>query len=198
MPISLPSDTIEQRAALIRAQYPAGDLPGLAKQLGVSMNRLMTLACRLEVKRDRAAMLRVRTASRTPPQGKAIRAQLAAWATRPNGVANQEVADAINVPLRAVSGVVSSMQRTGQLHSAAISHRRVRYFASAEAAEQFLARLGQGKRRTATGAAPAVHITRAPGPAYLPGEPVITQHTKRTIAPPPKQALRSNTHLFSA
>ena len=53
MPISPPPDTIEQRAALIRAQYPAGDLPALAKQLGVSMNRLMTLACRLGVKRDK-------------------------------------------------------------------------------------------------------------------------------------------------
>jgi hypothetical protein len=32
------------------------------------------------------------------------------------------------------------------------------------------------------------------GPAYLPGEPIITQRTRHVVGPSPSQSYRTNTH----
>lgn len=199
MPTAFTPDVVEARRALIRERYPTGDLPTLAKQLGISVHRLQTLASRLGVHRTAETISRIRcSTSRMLPRGTEIRALLAKLADRPNGVSSGEVAEALEVPSSTVWGAVSSMQRGGKLHPATISHRRVRYFGTAEAAADFLRRLGAAGRRTSTSSAPTVVVKRGPGPAYLPGEPVETPSTKYTIAPPPKAALRSNTFLFSA
>lgn len=199
MPSALTPEAVEARRAIIRKHYPTGDLSTLAKQLGVSVRRLQTLASRLGVHRSAETISSMRRAmSRIPPGGAEIRERLAELAKRPNGVGSGEVAAELDVPTSTVWGAVSSMQRAGKLYPASVSHRRVRYFSTADAAADFLRRLGAAGRRTGASRAPTVVVPRGLGPAFLPGEPVETPRTIYTIAPAPKAALRSNTFLFSA
>lgn len=199
MPSAFTPEAVEARRAIIRQHYPTGDLPTLAKQLGVSLHRLQTLASRLGVHRSAETISSMRRGkSRIPARGAEIREKLAELAKRPNGVSSGEVAAELDVPTSTVWGAVSSMQRAGKLYPATISHRRVRYFSTADAAADFLRRLGAAGRRPAASRAPTVVVPRGPGPAYLPGEPKTTPSTKYTIAPAPKASLRSNTYLLSA
>jgi hypothetical protein len=53
------------------------------------------------------------------------------------------------------------------------------------------------RKATATAAASSVRVPPRIGPAHLPGEPLITERTKVTLAPPPRPTSRSNTYLMA-
>jgi len=186
---------------MVRTHYATGDLKALAAQLGRSITQVMAKANHLGVERTAEARRLSHTVS---PDTQAIREALTEMAAAPSGIRVEHVAGALNFRDGRVDAVAQNMCRTGDLFKARLSHRHTRYFTDAKraaAANKMANRPARPKAGEAPTASTApVTIARSTrGPAYLPGEPVITASTRITIAPrPPAQALRTNTFMFSA
>lgn len=104
-------------------------------------------------------------------------------AARPGGVSNEEVPGRPD----AASTKLGKLAKRGHLYRVQVSPRRFRYFATQAAADAFVV---PAIPKPHTG----VVIKASLGPAYLPGEPIRTKHTKFTRCPSPGRVLYSNTH----
>lgn len=200
MPIPLTPAEVSRREALIRQHYPTGNLQQLAHELGVNLRSLQARASELGVHRAQSDHTRL------------IIELLLRLAEQPRGTsipdAVRQAAHLPNVTRSAIESAVVRMIKRGDLHKATISHRHVRLCRTAETAQRLLATVAPPPKkapslrvevaRTTPAGTTTVHLQTVRGPAYLPGEPVITPRTKVTIAPPPTRSLRTNTHLFSA
>jgi hypothetical protein len=104
-------------------------------------------------------------------------------AKRPGGMTS---ADVEGEERHRVSAEAYKMASLGELFSARLGHRTVRYFADEAARDAYLVKhkpkKDAGKRSKKALDAP-VQITQVP-PARQPGEPVITAQTKITVCPP--------------
>ena len=196
---SIPRPWSTDECALVRAHYATGDLHALAAQLGRSLTQVMAKANHLGVERTAEARRLSHTVS---PDTQSIREALMQMASARTGTRVEEVANALHFRHGRVDAVAQNMQRTGHLFKARLSHRHTRYFTDpklAAAANKMGNRPARPKPGTAVAAAPTVTIVRSTrGPAYLPGDPVITPATRWTIAPPPPaRTLRTNTHMLT-
>lgn len=189
MPPPLSPEVLAKREQVLRAHYARGDLKALAAELGLSMNRLQSMASQLGIPRDPSLHRGPRS-----EDGARARALILELSTRPTGTTAREVADAAHIERNTADSIARKMARQGELASAANGPREVRYFASQALADAYAARL---RTVTATPAASTVRMPPRFGPAHLPGEPLITERTKFTLAPPPRQAYRSNTYLMA-
>jgi hypothetical protein len=190
MPPPLSPEVLAKREQVLRAHYARGDLKALAAELGVSLNRLQSMASQLGIPRDHSLHRGPRS-----EDGARARALILELSARPAGTTAREVADAAHIERNTVDSIVRRMARQGHLASAANGPREVRYFASRALADAYAASL---RKAAATPAASSVRVPPRIGPAHLPGEPLITAHTKFTrAAPPPQQAFRSNTFLMA-
>lgn len=190
MPPPLSPEVLAKREQVLRAHYARGDLKALAAELGVSLNRLQSMASQLGIPRD--ASLHRGPRSEDGARARAVILELSA---RPKGTTAREAADAARVKRNTADSIARKMARQGELASATGGPREVRYFASQALADAYAASL---RKAAATQAAASVRVPPSIGPAHLPGEPLITERTKFTLAPPPpQQAYRSNTFLIA-
>jgi hypothetical protein len=190
MPARITSEVQAQRRAMLEEHYPRGDLQALAAALGCSLNCMQNLASQLGIRRDVAVHRGPR--SENSARSRALFLQLAA---RPMGTTVGEVAGAAQIERKAADGIARQLTRRRDVVSVTISPREVRYFCTQDLADAYAASL---RSAAATKATPTVRVPPRIGPAHLPGEPLITEHTKFTLAaPPPRQAYRSNTYLMA-
>jgi hypothetical protein len=115
-------------------------------------------------------------------------------AANPNGIGAGEVTGWATSQVR---NCLSKLSCDGELHAARLKGIASRYFATPEAAADYLRaqRAVAGHCITQSGRVMQHHNSRhsrAWWPADAPA--VITEHTRITIAPPPARGLRTNTH----
>lgn len=201
-PRSTPKPWPPEHCTLLSEQYAKGDLKALAAQLGRTVSQLQAKANHLGLARDAATVLKIRTSR---PDTQSVRDMLLKMAASPTGTRVEAVAEALQFRRGRVDDVAQNMARAGLLHKARLSHRNTRWFTDpkiAAAINKLAARPAKGPGSTVQGkltTTPASVAKWSRGPAYLPGEPLITPATRWTIAPPPPaRPLHTNTFMFSA
>lgn len=131
---------------------------------------------------------------------KALEALLTRASQRPDGYSNHEMAAEVagRWSLETIRSVTHAINRDGVVHSAKHG-RNVRYFDTSQRAANYFpplpAKPAPKKRGIVKARGASISIKPpAGGPARMPGDPVITEHTKFTIAkPPPERMPKSNT-----
>ena len=179
-----PSIWTDATKAIVRTMYPTATWPELLEALApLSRRQIERLAHQVNVYR--------------PDNGRSIDhtalvAYLLKAAKHADGYTMRGLASTGPYKMCTIEKATNRLITSGAIHRLTISSRNVRYFPDANSAQRYLHRsvtLPVGNKVT--------HGSR--GPAYLPGDPVITPATSWTIAPaPPARPLRTNTHMFSA
>jgi hypothetical protein len=105
-------------------------------------------------------------------------------AARPQGMTRLEVP---GLSAKAGGNRLARMCKAGELYRHVLTYRDIRYFATAEAAERYVA-----PPKVKPNAPP---VTIKAGPKFDPDAPMIfTSKTKYTFAPTPVRCLKTNTH----
>lgn len=176
--------------AVIRERYSVEGCMGVARLLDQPHSNVYRRAIKLGVPLP---------GHRVPPGGHGAR--LLELSKRPDGVRRSDCADLKNDQFYKAA---AALIRAGKIIKFQISLRNCRWFDTEANAQAWATRTGTTKRApspakpratAAKGTHPTVRVPHWGGPARMPGEPVITERTKVTIAPPPPQRLlRTNTY----
>lgn len=177
----------DEDLALLHEHYTTTQTAVLADTLGRSMARVHSKANTLGLHKV--------PGSRVLPATQQLRQTLLALAGRHDRASGFGLASVPGVCNATANRVAAEMVDAGELHRVRLSHKIVRYFSGAEAAQRYR----QGRPDYAAGAPgpePAVRIGAGSSRAWWPAdaEPRITAETKMTIAPAPVRQLRTNTH----
>lgn len=179
-----PNPWTNEVKATVRTMFPTATWPELLAALApMSQNQIWRVATSLGLKRQD---------QRKCIDHQAVAEQLKTAAAHADGCTLNQLAEVGPFKHCTIAKIAGQLIATGQIHRLIISARQVRYFTDADSAQRYMHRLVS--RPVAN---KVIHGVR--GPAYLPGDPVITPATRWTIAPPPPaRTLRTNTHMFSA